>query len=50
MRGGGGGGGIGYLNKVALVHFDPPDLLKLNYSDPRSEHEAAGYSGELETC
>lgn len=44
-----GGGRWGYLNKVALAHFDPFDLLKLNYSDPRTlEHEAAEgavYSG-----
>lgn len=37
------------MNKVALAHFDPFDLLKLNYSDPRTlEHEAAKaavYSG-----
>lgn len=37
------------MNKVALAHFDPFDLLKLNYSDPRTlEHdaaEAAVYSG-----
>lgn len=37
------------MNKVALAHFDPFDLLKLNYSDPRTlEHEAAEaavYSG-----
>lgn len=39
---GGGGGWVGSLNKVALAHFDPFDLLKLNYSDPRTlEHEAA---------
>lgn len=41
--------GGGSLNKVALAHFDPFDLLKLNYSDPRTlEHEAAKaavYSG-----
>lgn len=39
----------GYSNKVALAHFDPSDLLKLNYSDPKTlEHqaaEAAVYSG-----
>lgn len=40
--GGGGGRGGGYWNKVALAHFDPFDLLKLNYSDPRTlEHGAA---------
>lgn len=41
--------GGGYSNKVALAHFDPSDLLKLNYSDPKTlEHqaaEAAVYSG-----
>lgn len=41
--------GGGSLNKVASAHFDPFDLLKLNYSDPRTlEHEAAEaavYSG-----
>lgn len=46
--------GTAYLNKVALAHFDPPDLLKLNYSDLRSlEHEAAEaavYSGALKKC
>lgn len=44
------GGGWGRdLNKVTLAHFDPFDLLKLNYSDPKTlEHEAAEaavYSG-----
>lgn len=29
---------MGYLNKVALAHFDLPDLLKSNYFDPRSAH------------
>lgn len=34
----GGVGAMGYLNKVALAHFDLPDLLKSNYFDPRSAH------------
>lgn len=50
----GGEEGTVYLNKVALAHFDPPDLLKLNYSDLWSlEHEAAEaavYSGALKKC
>lgn len=25
---------MGYLNKLALAHFDLPDLLKSNYFDP----------------
>lgn len=45
---------MGYLNKVALAHFDLTDLLKSNYFDPRSLAHAAAESavdsGIAEKC
>lgn len=49
-----GVGVMGYLNKVALAHFDLADLLKSNYFDPRSLAHAAAESavdsGIAEKC
>lgn len=39
-----------YLNKVACAHFDPPDLLKLNYFDPRTLARAAAEAAGSLRC